>query len=152
MEQLPEEVELWKEAVALEDEQGAKSLLYRAVKCAPHATELWLALAKLEKYDKAKDVLNQAIMAVPSDQAIWVNAAMLEEANERGDKAREMIKRAFKKLAKMGAQVSRETWLKEAVETESAGSLIVCRAIVKESLMMGMDEKFCECDDRIKGK
>ena len=54
LEQLPGDVELWKEAVTLEDNEGAKRLLYRAVECVPHSTELWLALAKLETYEQAK--------------------------------------------------------------------------------------------------
>ena len=51
----------------MEDEDGARSLLYRAVKCIPTSKELWLALAKLEKYEKAREVLNMAIHAIPSD-------------------------------------------------------------------------------------
>ena len=54
LEQLPGDLDVWKEAIAIEDEEGAKALLHRAVKCVPHSTELWLTLAKLEKYDIAK--------------------------------------------------------------------------------------------------
>jgi pre-mRNA-processing factor 6 len=66
--------------VSLEDNDGAKKLLYRATDCVPHSTELWLALAKLEAYDEAKNVLNNAISAIPTDHSIWISAAKLEEA------------------------------------------------------------------------
>jgi pre-mRNA-processing factor 6 len=50
---LPTDIELWKEAISLEEETEAKALLYSAVKCVPQCTDLWLALAKLETYSKA---------------------------------------------------------------------------------------------------
>lgn len=35
LEHLPTDVELWKEAISLEEESEAKALLYSAVKCVP---------------------------------------------------------------------------------------------------------------------
>jgi len=61
LEHLPTEIEIWKEAISLEDKVGAKELLKRAVKCIPDSSELWLALAKLEDYEEAKSVLNNAL-------------------------------------------------------------------------------------------
>lgn len=101
-------MELWKEAIALEEEQGAKELLEKAVTCVPHATELWLALAKLSQYEEAKGVLNRAIQTLPTDHTIWVNAAMLEEANDNVKGVHDLIKRAFKRLAKAGVTVTRD--------------------------------------------
>lgn len=80
LEQIPNDVELWKEAIQLESPEEAKALLYKAVKCIPQSTELWLALAKLEDYENAKTVLGNALQSLPTDFTIWVNAAKLEEA------------------------------------------------------------------------
>ena len=55
---IPDDLEIWKEAIALEDEAGAKKMLEKAVQCLPEQTELWLALAKLQPYEKAKEILN----------------------------------------------------------------------------------------------
>ena len=85
--------------ISLEEPEGAKQLLYKAVQCIPTSTELWLALAKLETYENAKQVLNNAISTIPTDQTIWVAASMLEEAQGNNQKVFDLIKRAFKKLS-----------------------------------------------------
>jgi hypothetical protein len=38
LEHIPEEIEIWRLAMELEDEEGKKSLLYRAVESIPHST------------------------------------------------------------------------------------------------------------------
>ena len=43
LENIPNSVRLWKNAVELEDEDDAKMLLKRAVECCPTATELWVS-------------------------------------------------------------------------------------------------------------
>lgn len=53
LEQLPREVDLWKNCVELEQPEEAKMLLAKAVQCVPHSVDLWLALAKLETYKSA---------------------------------------------------------------------------------------------------
>lgn len=108
LEQLPGDVELWKEAVSLEDNDGAKKLLYRATECIPDSTEIWLALAKLEAYEEAKSVLNNAISAIPTDHTIWISAAKLEEAQGNTNSVFAIVKRAFKNLMKSGVKLPRE--------------------------------------------
>jgi len=66
--------------VAIENEEEAKLLLYKAVECVPYQTDIWLALAKLEIYQNAKKILNNAIKMIPNDYTIWMHAAKLEEA------------------------------------------------------------------------
>jgi len=66
--------------VAIENEEEARNLLYKAIECVPYHTEIWLALAKLETYANAKKVLNNAIKMIPTDYTIWMHAAKLEEA------------------------------------------------------------------------
>lgn len=61
LEYLPNDLDLWKDAISLEGEIGARKLLDKAVECIPHSTELWLALANLNDYENAKNVLNRAI-------------------------------------------------------------------------------------------
>ena len=46
LENIPNSVRLWKNAVELEDEDDAKMLLKRAVECCPTATELWVSRRK----------------------------------------------------------------------------------------------------------
>jgi pre-mRNA-processing factor 6 len=53
LEHIHNDVEIWKEAIILENPDEAKALLYSAVKSIPQCTEFWLALAKLEDYVKA---------------------------------------------------------------------------------------------------
>lgn len=54
LEQIPDDVDLWKEAISLQEPEEAKKMLYEAVKCVPKSTDLWLALAKLEDYQHAR--------------------------------------------------------------------------------------------------
>lgn len=77
-----------------------------------------MALAKLENYENAKNVLNNALQTIPSDQTIWVSAAMLEEVQGNETKVYDIIKRAFKKLAKANVIISRDQWLSEAIKCE----------------------------------
>ena len=139
LEHIPNDLEIWKEAIALEDEDGAKALLYRAVECVPDSTELWLALAKLESYEKAQDVLNRAIQTIQTDHTIWVNAAMLEEAQGHEQKVSKLVKRSFRKLQEAGVNISREQWLKEAEQCEKSSSLVCSKSIIRESLNHGLD-------------
>ena len=60
LENISNDVELWKACIELEDKTEAKSLLYKAIECVPYSTEIWLALAKLEEYANAKRILNKA--------------------------------------------------------------------------------------------
>ena len=80
LEQLPREVDLWKECVQLDKPDEAKQLLAKAVQCVPHSVELWLALAKLENYKNAQGVLQRAREVNPTELRIYVAAAKLEEA------------------------------------------------------------------------
>jgi pre-mRNA-processing factor 6 len=65
----------------------------------------------MESYEEAKEVLNRAISAIPLDHTIWISAAKLEEANGHAQKVYEVVKRAFKKLKRMGATITRDEWL-----------------------------------------
>lgn len=80
LEHLPCDEDIWKELVALEDQDEAKVLLTKAVTCIPTSVSLWLALAKLEEYEKARSVLNKALNANPQSIEIYISAATLEEA------------------------------------------------------------------------
>jgi pre-mRNA-processing factor 6 len=100
LEHIPGDINLWKEAISLEDEEGAKNRLYKAVECVPNSVELWLALAKLETYENARVVLNRARKAITTDYTIWVHAAELEEANgSKTSNVEKMIHRAVKNMS-----------------------------------------------------
>ena len=72
---------------------------------------MWLALAKLEDYDKAKEVLNNSINANMTDRSIWISAANLEEANGNPLKTKDIIRKAVKKMSKLGVSTCRQQWL-----------------------------------------
>lgn len=63
-----------------EDQEEAKTLLYKAVECIPHNLEMWLALSKLENYKNAQAVLNRARKTLPTEHSIWIAASKLQEA------------------------------------------------------------------------
>ena len=140
LEQLPSDIDLWKEAVQLASPDEAKSLLYKATENVPHSNELWLALAKLETYENARVVLNKAREKLPTDYTIWVNAAKLEEAQGNTPTVDKIISRAIKNLQSHGVVIKREQWLQEATVAEESGSMATCRAIIKETMEYGMDE------------
>lgn len=47
--------------------------------------------------------------------------------------------------------MSRDQWLQEAVNAEKAGSIITCKAIVKETMSLGIDGELSE-KEQIKQK
>jgi len=99
-----------------------------------------MALAKLETYENARVVLNKARDHMPTDHTIWINAAKLEEAQGNISSVEKIVSRAIKKLSSHGVKIRREDWLKEAVIAEEAGSIITARAIIKETMLYGIDE------------
>lgn len=141
LEHIPNSVRLWKEAVELEDPDDAKILLSRAVECCPTSIELWLALAKLESYENARKVLNKARENIPTDRSIWITAAKLEEAHGNHPMVSKIIKRAVVSLREMHVEIPRDFWLKDAVESEKAGSLMTCQAIIENVIEMGFDDE-----------
>jgi pre-mRNA-processing factor 6 len=142
LEQIPCDLDLWKETISLANPDEAKSLLYKATEALPDSTELWLALAKLETYENARVVLNKAREHLPGDHTIWINAAKLEEAQGNTGQVEKIVSRAVKKLASVGvgAMVKRDMWMKEAVGAEEGGSVVTARAIIKATMEYGMDE------------
>ena len=59
---------------------------------------------------------------------------MLEEVQRNKTKVYDLIKRAFKKLAKSNIIISRDQWLTEAIKCENKQCFECCRAIVRENL------------------
>ena len=140
LDQLPSDLELWKTLVQLCSPDEAKGLLYKATESIPDSSDLWLALAKLETYENARTVLNQACEQMPTDHTIWITAAKLEESQGNLTSVEKIVSRAIKKLSSHGVKVRREDWLREAVVAEGAGSVVTARAIIKETMMYGVDE------------
>ena len=141
LERIPNSVRLWKLAVELEEPEDARILLARAVECCPSSTELWLALAKLETYENARKVLNTAREHIPTDRTIWISAAKLEEANGNNSMVQKIIDRAIKSLSASGVEINKEFWMKDAMATETAGSILTCQAIIKAVIGVGVDEE-----------
>ena len=50
------------------------------------------------------------------------------------------MSRAIKKLSTHGIKINRDQWLQEAVTAEESGSVVTCRAIIKETMIYGIDE------------
>ncbi|KAM0890463.1 hypothetical protein ACQ4PT_027030 [Festuca glaucescens] len=129
---IPNSVKLWLQAANLETSD---------LKCCPLHVELWLALARLETYDKAKKVLNKARVKLKKESAIWITAAKLEEANGNTQSVSKVIGRCIKCLQREGLDIDRETWLKEAEAAERAGSVLTCQALVKSTIVVGVDDE-----------
>jgi len=139
LEEISNDVELWKEAIEIEEPAQAVVLLHKAVECVPHSVDLWLALAKLETYENARDVLNRARNAVSTEPTIWVHAAKLEEAQGNAKKVEKIISLALSNLE--GVNIKRDQWLTEAVNAEKSESLVTCRALVKLTMLKGLDDE-----------
>eukprot|EP00917_Polyrhabdina_sp_WS-2016_P010210 GHVP01022490.1.p1 GENE.GHVP01022490.1~~GHVP01022490.1.p1 ORF type:complete len:984 (+),score=204.14 GHVP01022490.1:15-2966(+) len=138
----PSSVRLWKEVVSLQNEEQAKILLQRAVQCvppAPHTVDIWLALAKLCVYKEAQKVLNDARRKIPASPEIWVSAAKLEETHGNSSKAESIINRAVSNLSANGFSHDRDIWLKLAEEAEGNGYIAVCKAIIKNTMSIGVE-------------
>lgn len=116
--------------------------MYKATEALPDSTELWLALAKLETYENARIVLNKAREFLPTDHTIWINAAKLEEAQGNTAQVEKIVSRAIKKLSSHGIKIKRDQWLREATVAEESGSVVTCRAIIKETMAYGMEEYY----------
>ncbi|CAM6093470.1 unnamed protein product [Calypogeia fissa] len=140
LEHIPDSVRLWKAVVELANDDDARVLLSRAVECCPLHTELWLALARLETYENAKRVLNKARETIPTEPSIWITAAKLEEAHGNQTVLR-IVEKAIKSLQAQGVVIDREAWMKEAEAAERAGSVATCRAIIRSTVGIGVEEE-----------
>eukprot|EP00093_Oithona_nana_P009284 09284.XXX_71659_74475_1 [CDS] Oithona nana genome sequencing. len=141
LEQIPNSVRLWKLAVELEEPEDARIMLGRAVECCPTSTELWLALARLETYENARKVLNKAREHIPTERLIWITAAKLEEANGNCGMVGKIIDRGISSLSANAVEINKELWMKDAMDTEKAGSIQTCQAVVKAVIGVGVDEE-----------
>lgn len=125
----------------LEAPEDARIMLARAVECCPTSNELWLALARLETYDNARKVLNKAREHIPTDRLIWITAAKLEEANGNSAMCVKIIDRGISSLSANGVEINKDLWMKDAMDTERAGSIQTCQAVVKAVIGVGVDEE-----------
>lgn len=141
LEHIPDSVRLWKAVVELASEEDARLLLHRAVECCPLHVELWLALARLETYGNAKKVLNKARAKLSKEPAIWITAAKLEEANGNTTMVGKIIEKGIRALQREGLEIDREAWMKEAEAAERAGSVVTCRAIISNTIGIGVEEE-----------
>lgn len=139
LEYISNDVELWKAAIELEEPEEAKSLLYKAIECVPYNTSIWIALAKLENYTNARRVLNNACKKIPTDHTIWVHAAKLEEAEGNYDTVPKLLRKGIKNLNK-NVKITKDQWLKEAYDAEMSASVVTARAIINETLYVGIDD------------
>ena len=116
-------------------------MLHRAVECVPHCLEMWLALAKLETYEIGRMVLNKARQSLPLEHSIWINAAKLEESGGKEIGVIEnVIGRGIKILQKNGMKIKRDDWLNEAILAEKSENPLTCKAIIKTTISVDIDE------------
>ncbi|KAG7369382.1 PRP1 splicing factor-like protein [Nitzschia inconspicua] len=147
----PTSLTLWKAAIELEDDsENAKILLAVAVEKIPTAVELWLALARLESYQNAQKVLNQARRALPAERSIWIAASQLEESQQQQQQQQQqqhltrvdkIMDHAFASLARHDAVVTRDQWLQDAEDSETAGAPHTATAIVTRAVGLGVDDE-----------
>lgn len=141
LELISNSVVLWKTAIEMESPEDARILLGRAVEMVPQSVEMWLALARLETYNRARQVLNKARQVIPTEPAIWITAAKLEEANGNKKNVDAIIQKAVKSLAAHQVVIDRDAWLGEAEQAEKSGSLLTCKAIIKATIGIGVDDQ-----------
>lgn len=141
LEFVPNSVKLWKTAIELESAADARILLARAVECVPHSVDMWLALTRLETHENARKVLNQAREAIPTEPLTWITAAKLEEAHGNGELVGRIIEKMLASLAQFEVLINREQWLREAEAAEQAGATLTCRAIVKNTVHLGVEDE-----------
>lgn len=141
LEYIPNSVKLWKAAIELEDVVDARIMLARSVECCPQAVELWLALAKLETHENARKILNQAREANPTEILTWITAAKLEEAHGNGHLVDRIIEKMVSSLSQYQVVISRDTWIKEAQDCEHANAKLTCRAIIKNTIHLDIDDE-----------
>jgi pre-mRNA-processing factor 6 len=135
----PHSLQLWKHAIGLEDtEEGAKILLAVAVEKVPTAIELWLALARLETYKEAQSTLNKARKALPLEKSIWMAAAKLEESQNHLDRVPKIVDKAFRSLSKKEVIITRQQWITEAEDCETAGAPTTSAFIVTKAIGLGV--------------
>ncbi|UKJ88197.2 pre-mRNA splicing factor [Theileria orientalis] len=140
LEFIPNSIRLWKEAISMENEANAYILLKRAVECVPESLDMWLALARLCPYEEAQKVLNEARKKLPTNVDIWITAAKLEESNGNYEMVERIITRAIDNLSKKGVVHVRSNWLKQAETAESSSFVRTAQAIIKSTMMIGVDE------------
>lgn len=143
LEFIPSSVKLWKTAIELENVDDARIMLARAVECVPHSVDMWLALAKLETYENARKVLNMAREAIPTEPLIWITAAKLEEVCHPNPASvvERIIEKTIASLSQYQVVIERDKWLKDAEAAEHSGSPLVCGAIVRQTLKIGVEEE-----------
>lgn len=142
LEIMPNSVKLWKEAILLEEDDDARVMLARAVECVPHSVDMWLALAKLETHDNARKVLNQARGHNPSEYIIWITAAKLEEVNGCNLNMIELIiEKMMQSLSQYQVVIDRDAWIKEANACEDAACILTCKALVNNTIFLGIDDE-----------
>ncbi|EKX73881.1 conserved hypothetical protein [Theileria equi strain WA] len=139
LEFIPNSVRLWKEAISMENETDAYILLKRAVECVPDSVDMWLSLARLCPYEEAQKVLNEARKRLPTNVDIWITASKLEESNGNDQMVERIITRALDNLAKKGVVHIRSNWLKHAKVAETNGFVKTAQAIIKATMMIGVD-------------
>lgn len=140
LEFIPDSASLWTALVALANEEDARLLLQRAVECCPLRLDLWLALASLETYDNAKRVLIKAREKLSMEPDIWIAAAKLEEASGNTGMVEKLIGMGIRSLQREGMVIHREIWMEKAETAEYAASLATCKAIIRYTLGVGVED------------
>jgi len=100
-------------------------------------------LAKLESHDNAKSVLNKARKQIPTERQIWIAAAQLEESNNETEHMEaiieKVIKRSIQSLQNNGVEIYREHWIQDAKKCEKEQFPVVCGAIVRSVIGIGIE-------------
>ncbi|ODV96635.1 hypothetical protein PACTADRAFT_48466 [Pachysolen tannophilus NRRL Y-2460] len=152
LEKIPTSIELWKRAVDLEDDvENAKKLLNKAVELIPNSIELWITLINLEKdFSQCKKFLNDARKANPSSVEIWIYAAKLEEKNTANEiKINKLLKKGITELiSKHHCELTRDDWIREAIDCEVAGYDLTCNGIIQSTFDFQLDDY--DFDEKLK--
>lgn len=143
---IPNSVKLWERMIELqEDADDVKKMLSKVVEICPLEWKFWLALINLSEYKEAKLIINNARKAMKDNHHVWITAIKLEEREHRDlneTKLIKMLEKGIKQLDDNSLEenrLSREEWFQEASQAESEGFLLTCKAIVFNTIDLGVD-------------
>lgn len=152
---IPNSVKLWAKMIEIQDEKDdVKKMLHKVIELCPHEWSFWLSLINLSNYDEAKSLINRARKAIKDNHQIWITAAKLEERENASVSDKKLVKMIEKGQQQLRENtnpddlLSRRAWLDEAAKAESEGFTMTCKAIVFNSIDIGISENQ-DADDRL---
>jgi pre-mRNA-processing factor 6 len=140
-EAIPKSALIWKKSIALTPPEQVLTLLRQAVEYLPDAVEFSRALSVLLPCEEADQVLGEATGKNPNDLRTWIAAAGLQEQEDELDLASKIIECSVWYFTKKGVEITRNDWLKEAVDAEKSHLKHTCHEIIRRIISWNVPEQ-----------